>query len=137
MPEKKLILAVDDDRVTLELLVDILSNDGFRVIPLCGGQSVLHEITMEIPALILLDVNMPVIDGHEVCRRIKKIPAFREIPVIFVSGVQHHGEIAKCYALGAVDFISKPFCPDELLDRVRIHLNLNEAESLNNNALVR
>lgn len=124
MPEQDMIMVVDDDPTTLELLVDILSVEGFQVRASDNGETALEAVTNEKPKLILLDINMPAPDGFEVCRRLKENRDTLDIPVIFVSGVQDHREKMKGFSLGAVDFISKPFQHDELLARVRTHIEL-------------
>ncbi len=124
MPEQDMIMVVDDDPTTLELLVDILSVEGFQGRASDNGETALEAVTNEKPKLILLDINMPAPDGFEVCRRLKENRDTLDIPVIFVSGVQDHREKMKGFSLGAVDFISKPFQHDELLARVRTHIEL-------------
>ncbi len=123
-PEQDVIMVVDDDPITLELLEDILSLEGFQVRAFNGGEAALESLANQKPTLILLDINMPDPDGFEVCRRLRENSHTRDIPVIFVSGVQDHRERMKGFSLGAVDFISKPFQHDELLARVRTHIEL-------------
>ncbi|NPU84150.1 MAG: response regulator [Syntrophaceae bacterium] len=124
MSEKDVIMVVDDDPITLDLLADLLSVEGFRVRPFNSGEAALESLASQKPMLILLDINMPAPDGFEVCRRLKENGNTRDIPVIFVSGVPDHREKMKGFSLGAVDFISKPFQHDELLARVRTHIEL-------------
>lgn len=122
--ERDVIMIVDDDPITLEVLADILSMEGFYVRPFNSGEDALESLANQKPKLILLDINMPAPDGFEVCRRLKEDDGTRDIPVIFVSGVQDHRDRMKGFSLGAVDFISKPFQHDELLARVRTHIEL-------------
>jgi putative two-component system response regulator len=119
------ILVVDDTLITLNLLTDILSAEGFQVRSVGTGEEALHSVASELPHLILLDVRMPGMDGFEVCRRLKAQEASRQIPVIFISVVTDPDERVKGFGLGAVDFISKPFHREELLARVRTHLEFN------------
>ena len=123
-PEQDVIMIVDDDPTTLELLADILSVEGFQVRPFDSGEVALEALANQKPKLILLDINMPDPDGFEVCRRLRENGDTQDIPVIFVSGVLDHREKMKGFSLGAVDFISKPFQHDELLARVRTHIEL-------------
>ncbi len=125
MSEQDEILVVDDTLITLNLLTDILSAEGFQVRSADTGEGALSSVASEPPHLILLDVKMPGIDGFEVCRRLKAQEASRHIPVIFISVVTDLDERVKGFGLGAVDFISKPFHREELLARVRTHLELN------------
>lgn len=124
IPQDK-ILVVDDAPVVLDLLTDILSAEGFQVRSADAGELALHSVASELFNLILLDIDMPGMDGFEVCRRLKAQKESREIPVIFISGMTGLEEKVKGFGLGAVDFISKPFQRDELLARVRTHLELH------------
>ena len=125
MSEQDEILVVDDTLITLNLLTDILSAEGFQVRSADTGEGALQSVASEPPHLILLDIKMPEMDGFEVCRRLKAQEESRHIPVIFISVITDLDERVKGFGLGAVDFISKPFHREELLARVRTHLELN------------
>jgi putative two-component system response regulator len=125
LPPQDEILVVDDDPAMLQLLTDILSDQGFQVWPVNSGELALRTVASKTPKLILLDIKMPGIDGFEVCRELKAVKESQGIPVIFISGLQNHDEKIKGFSLGAADFIFKPFQSDELLARVRTHLELN------------
>ncbi len=125
MGEQDEILVVDDTPITLNLLTDILSAEGFQVRSANNGELALDSIASKPPRLILLDINMPEMNGFEVCRRLKSNEESREIPLIFLSGLTNLQEKVKGFGLGAVDFISKPFQREELLARVRTHLELS------------
>ncbi|HOD39033.1 MAG TPA: response regulator [Candidatus Wallbacteria bacterium] len=125
MSARKGILAVDDTLAALKLLTDILTQEGYAVRPASSGEQALASVFTELPELILLDVKMPGMDGFEVCRRLKADPAAREIPVLFLSASTDLEERVKGFELGATDFIAKPFQRDELLARVRTHLELS------------
>lgn len=125
MTDKGKILAVDDTPNSLRLLTDILKEEGYEVRSAISGELALHAAASHPPELVLLDIRMPEMDGYEVCRRLKADPATREVPVIFVSAVSETDEKVKGFGLGAVDFITKPYQRDELLARVRTHLELN------------
>ena len=115
---------VDDDREALALLVETLGQAGYRVQPADSGKLALVSIAALPPELILLDVRMSGMDGFEFLGRLRETDEGRRIPVMFVSGSTDRGEWARGLALGAVDFISKPFLREELLARVQTHLEL-------------
>ncbi len=123
--EQNTVLVVDDDPASLELLTDILSEDKVLVLPVISGESALTAVAENKPCLILLDVNLPGMNGFEVCSKLKENEIYRDTPIIFVSGMQNHQDKVKGFSLGGVDFITKPFQSDELLARVRTHLELN------------
>jgi two-component system cell cycle response regulator len=119
------ILIIEDSPIVLNLLKDILSAEGFQVQTADSGELALGSIVSKSPNLILLDIKMPGMDGFEVCRHLKAQEESREIPVIFISAITDIEEKIKGFGLGAVDFISKPFQREELLARVRTHLELS------------
>lgn len=119
------ILAIDDTPASLRLLTDILSGEGYKVRSAINGELALRAAATEAPQLVLLDVNMPEMDGFEVCRRLKQDPHLRDVPVIFVSALSDTPEKLKGFELGGVDYVTKPFQRDELLARVRTHLELH------------
>jgi DNA-binding response OmpR family regulator len=123
------VLVVDDDPEALALLVETLSGAGYRVQPADSGNLALVSIAARPPELILLDVRMPLMDGFEVCRRLRESADGRRIPVMLVSGSTDRGEWARGLELGAVDFVSKPFLREELLARVQTHLELGRLRS--------
>ncbi len=122
------ILIVDDNPPDLKFLKDTLSKAGYQVRFASDGELALHSVQAKPPALILLDIMMPGLSGHEVCRRLKDSEATRDIPVIFLSSLTETGDKVKGFELGAVDFISKPVRADEMLARVRTHLNMRRMQ---------
>jgi DNA-binding response OmpR family regulator len=124
MKHSRTILVVDDDPRSLGLLTGILSTEGYRVRPADSGELALASIEAKPPALILLDIRMPGVDGFEVCCRLKMREETRDIPIVFLSAASEVEERVEGLRLGAVDFMSKPFSRDELLARVQIHLEL-------------
>ena len=118
------ILTVDDDAVSLKLLSDALTPEGYDVVPANSGAAALAAAAAQIPDLIILDIRMPQMGGFEVCRELKERPESRDIPVIFLSAVTETVERVQGLKLGAVDFISKPFQVDELVARVQTQLEL-------------
>lgn len=118
------ILAVDDTPASLRLLTDILSGEGYQVRSAINGELALRAAQAQPPQLILLDVSMPDIDGFEVCKRLKQDPRLRDVPVIFVSALSEMQDKLTGFDIGGVDYVTKPFQRDELLARVRTHLEL-------------
>jgi len=123
-PAKGQILAVDDTPASLRLLTDILKAEGYDVRSAIGGELALRSAAMEPPDLMLLDVRMPGMDGFEVCQRLKEREATREVPVIFLSAMTDTEEKVKGFRVGAVDYVTKPYQREELLARVRTHVEL-------------
>jgi len=122
MSIKQTILIVDDIKENLDVLVGLLNK--YDLIPSLDGKTALKILKDESIDLILLDIMMPVMDGFEVCTRIKQNPKTHNIPIIFLTGKNSQEDIQKGFELGAVDYISKPFEPNELLIRVKTHLEL-------------
>jgi diguanylate cyclase (GGDEF)-like protein/PAS domain S-box-containing protein len=125
MTEQDEILIVDDDPMVVKLLTNILLTGGFQVWSADSGELALRFVASKPPGLILLDIGLPGTDGFEVCRRLKAQEDSRDIPVMFISGLTDLDVNVKGFGLGAVDFISKPFQREELLARVRTHLELS------------
>ncbi len=121
---QNLILVVDDNLNNLKVLTDVLREAGHRVLVANSGESALEKVTKATPALILLDVMMPGIDGFETCRRLKALDSTRDIPVIFATALSDSIDRVKGLSLGAVDYITKPIQQDEVLARVNVHLRL-------------
>ena len=118
------ILIVDDNHNNLEVLSETLSKAGFQVAVAIDGENALEQIQYYKPELILLDVMMPGIDGYQTCQRIKTNPDTFDIPVIFMTALSDTEHKVKGFALGAVDYITKPFQREEVLARVRVQLQL-------------
>lgn len=121
-PDK--ILMVDDNPTNLQVLQATLEGRGYRLLAARDGASALAVTTKALPDLILLDIMMPEMDGYEVCRRLKADPATFEIPIIFLSALTQTEDKVKGLELGAVDYITKPFQPEEVIARVNTHLTL-------------
>lgn len=116
------ILVIDDNPANLSILTHTLKGTGYSVRVDVSGENALRQIEQELPALILLDVMMPGIDGFETCRRLKKNPATAAIPVIFITALADTDSKLQGLSAGAVDYVTKPFNEAEVLCRVRIHL---------------
>ncbi|NQZ09287.1 MAG: diguanylate cyclase [Algicola sp.] len=124
------ILAIDDMPVNLDILVEHYQHDQVNLtVALCPLDGLKLAETLK-PDLILLDIMMPVMDGYEVCSRLKSNPKTRHIPVIFVTAMSESSDEQKGLALGAVDYISKPFVMPILKARVRNHLELKRKTDL-------
>jgi len=117
------ILIVDDERLNIDVLVHILDRE-HRVLVAKDGEQALRRIAINRPDIVLLDVMMPDMDGYEVCRRLKSSPVTRDIPVIFVTAMGNERDEAMGFALGAVDYITKPISPPVVQARVRTQLEL-------------
>ena len=120
------ILIVDDVEVNLIILEEIIKDMGYY--PLCA-QSVKEALQMiqdsdQLPRVILSDISMPEIDGFSFCSMLKKDPYTRDIPVIFISAMDRASDLSQGFALGAVDYISKPFDKTEVEMRISTHLKL-------------
>ena len=124
LAENSLILVVDDTTTNLEIVFNILTNIGFDVITDNNGESAIKQVESRLPDLILLDVMMPGIDGFETCKRLKNNSATCDIPVIFMTANSDTDSKVKGLNLGAVDYITKPFHEEELLARIKTHLQL-------------
>jgi len=127
-PQTGHILVVDDTVTNLELLEGMLGKAGYFVGSATNGEMALRSVQAGQPALILLDIMMPDMDGFEVCRRLKEDALTRDIPVIFLSALTDTADKLKGFELGAVDYITKPFHIKEVLARVRVHLTLSRAQ---------
>ena len=120
---KKTIFVVDDNDMNLVMAEDALA-DQYRVLTLPSAEKMFKLIGKVMPDLILLDIDMPVMDGFETLRELKAIDAYAEIPVIFLTGMTDSDVEASVFELGAVDFITKPFSAPVLRNRIRMHLNI-------------
>jgi sigma-B regulation protein RsbU (phosphoserine phosphatase) len=123
------ILLVDDNPTNLQVLFQTLEGVGCKLLIAKNGQGALAIAAKAFPNLILLDIMMPDIDGYEVCRKLKSNPATADIPVIFLSALGETEDKVKGLQLGAVDYITKPFQPAEVIARVNTHLTIHRLKS--------
>ena len=121
---KPVILVVDDTLTNLALLNAILQQEGFQVFLAKSGEKAFEIAKQERPDLILLDVAMPGWDGYETCRRLKMDNSLAPIPVLFLSALANAEDKLRAFAAGGVDYVHKPFQEEELLARVRTHVEL-------------
>ncbi|OYO27808.1 GGDEF domain-containing response regulator [Janthinobacterium sp. PC23-8] len=122
------VLIVEDTPASLKLLSDLLGGAGYAVRQAPNGELALWTAQARPPDLILLDVRMPGLDGFEVCRRLKAMPELCQVPVIFLSAQHDTDDKVRGFALGAVDFIAKPFQAEEILARTDAHVRLRHAQ---------
>ncbi|MGZ4958453.1 MAG: HD domain-containing phosphohydrolase [Methylomonas sp.] len=121
------ILVVDDNPANLRLLADMLSQRGYMVRVASSGAQTLKTVAMRQPELILLDINMPGMDGFEVCARLKQDPATSAASIIFLSALNDIEDKQRAFALGGADYITKPFQAEEVLMRVNNQIELSRS----------
>jgi len=123
------VLIVDDTLENLRLLADLLGEEGYDVRPVTNGRQALQAVEQDPPDLILLDINMPEMDGYEVFRRLRLTERYSDLPVIFLTAMADTVDKVRAFNMGGVDYITKPFQLDEVLARVRTHIALKGARS--------
>jgi two-component system cell cycle response regulator DivK len=119
---KKRILVVEDQEDNRRILRDMLGNAGYELIEPESGEEALKAVETQRPDLILMDIQLPVMDGHEAARRIKSNPDMNAVPIIAMTAYALAGDEAKARAAGCNAYISKPFSPRALLAKVREYL---------------
>src|SRR5579872_3957550 len=121
-------MIVDDNPANLKLLENMLRQRGYEVRSFPRGRLALSAAEQEPPDLILLDINMPEMNGYEVCEQMKASPQLAGIPVIFLSALNDVEDKVKGFRTGGVDYISKPFQFEEVRARVETHIRLRRAQ---------
>lgn len=122
------ILAVDDTLENLQILTQLLTRRNYKIRPAVNGKLALKAVQLTLPDLILLDIQMPDMDGYEVCEKLKADNKTRHIPIIFISALDEVFDKAKAFSVGGVDYITKPFHPEEVLMRVETHLQMHKMQ---------
>lgn len=118
------ILIADDNVQNLQIISEILSNSDYVIRLAKNGKQVLSSIELSPPSLVILDVNMPIMDGYEVCNILKKEDSmYKEIPIIFLSAFNDSSSRSKAFKMGAADFISKPFVVPEIQQKIDFYMN--------------
>jgi len=126
--KKDNILIVDDLPANLQFLSSVLVEQGYQVRPAINGQVALKIAQKTLPDLILLDIQMPNLNGYEVCEQLKANVKTHEIPVIFISALSEVFDKLKAFSVGGVDYITKPFQAEEVLARVNTHLTIHKLQ---------
>ncbi len=127
-PKAPNILIVDDMPANVLLLVRMLTQRGYQTRPVASGKLALEAARTEPPDLILLDINMPEMNGYEVCGQLKADAALKDIPVIFLSALNEEIDKVKAFSMGGVDYVTKPFQLEEVHARVETHLRLRSLQ---------
>jgi DNA-binding response OmpR family regulator len=128
-PQQIVILIVDDKPANLRVLSESLAEGGFEIAVATNGESAIKQAQHNPPDLILLDIQMPGIDGFETCRRLKANLKTSDIPILFMTALSETDNKIKGLSLGAVDYITKPFQLEEVLARVKVHIQLRRLSS--------
>jgi two-component system, cell cycle response regulator DivK len=118
----KRILVVEDQEDNRQILRDLLGNAGYELIEAGDGEQALAALAKQRPDLILMDIQLPIMDGYEATRRIRANPEMTGIPIIAVTSYALTGDEAKALAAGCTAYITKPFSPRALLAKVREYL---------------
>jgi len=126
------VLVVDDINANVLIVQDVLSQRGINVISASTGKLAIESAIINMPDLILLDIIMPIMDGFEICKILKKDEKTQHIPIIFLTGRDETSDIVKAFEYGAIDYITKPFRTAELLVRVQTQLNLKQSQNIIN-----
>lgn len=123
------VLVVDDTPANLSLLLDALSEVGYELLVAENGRSALSLLDHTTPDLVLMDLVMPGMDGVATCRRMKERPECRDVPVIFMTAVDEPAQKLRAFEAGALDYITKPVYPPEVLARVAAHLKIRALQA--------
>ena len=116
--EQATILIVEDNPLTLHVLIEYLKNLGFNTPVARSGEEALRQIGIAKPDLILLDILLPGIDGFETCHRLKSNETTKNIPIIFITALSDTTDKVKAFEAGGVDYITKPFDPEDILTTI-------------------
>ncbi len=127
-PEGPKVMIVDDTPANLKLLEDILRERGYEVSAFPRGRLALTAIHDVRPDVILMDINMPEMDGYQTCSAIKAMPQHEHVPVVFISALGEMQDKLRAFDSGGVDFLTKPFQVEEVIARVEIHLRIRKLQ---------
>ena len=122
------VLVVDDTPENLMVLSEYLTREGYTVRPVLSGDLAIQAAELMPPEIILLDINMPDMNGYDLCRKLKSIDILKSIPVLFISALDETMDKVKAFESGGVDYITKPFQFEEVSVRVQTHLHLYRLE---------
>ena len=121
------VMVIDDQIANVQVLGQLLTRADYDVVPVLDGKEALALAEGSPPDLVLLDMRMPGLDGFEVLAALQAMPQTREVPVVFLTADHERDSLTRAFSAGAVDYITKPFIAEELLARVRTHLDLKQA----------
>jgi two-component system sensor histidine kinase/response regulator len=124
----ELVLIVDDNPNNIQIVATIMAEHGYELGFAMNAIEAYKFLEENTPELILLDIDMPEIDGFEVCSTLKKNPRYKDIPIIFLTAKHEKEDVVKAFDLGGVDYVTKPFNRKELIARVRTHLSLKKTK---------
>jgi two-component system sensor histidine kinase/response regulator len=127
---KGTILVIDDQKANLDLMVSLLTANGYKVRPAISGGLAIASAKADHPDLILLDIRMPGMDGYEVCRQLKLDEGTLHVPVIFLSAANEISDKINGFKAGGVDYITKPFQAEEVLVRIETHLSIRKMQKM-------
>jgi two-component system cell cycle response regulator DivK len=119
---KTCILVVEDQEDNRQILRDLLKSADYEMIEAVDGEQALAAVAKRRPDLILMDIQLPILDGYEVTRRIRADPTLRSIPIIAVTSYALSGDEAKARQAGCDDYVTKPYSPRQLLAKIREYL---------------
>ena len=122
------LLIIDDEAANIQVISDFLETQGIEIMMAKNGADGISRALKGQPDLILLDIRMPDMDGYEVCHQLKSDKSTKEIPIIFMTGLTELDDKLKAFAVGGVDYITKPFQESELLARVSVHLQMSNLQ---------
>ena len=118
-PETPLVLVVDDDMLVREFFREELEAVGCSTVVAANGVQALERVAAQLPQLILLDINMPEMDGLEVLRRLKRNPVTKAIPILMITAAQDTNDVEAAFKLGAANYVLKPIQRDQFMKKVR------------------
>jgi two-component system, cell cycle response regulator DivK len=118
----KRILVVEDHEDNRQILRDLLANAGYDMIEAVNGEQALAAAAKHRPDMILMDIQLPILDGYEATRRLKADPALKAIPIIIITSYALSGDEEKAYAVGCDAYVAKPYDPIALLETIRQYL---------------
>lgn len=121
------VLVVDDQQANVRMVGALLARSGCQVLSAVGGQEGLEQARAHKPDVVLLDMRMPGMDGFQVLEQLRAQPETRDLPVIFLTADDDRENLVRAFASGAIDYITKPFVAEELLARVRTHVDLKKS----------
>jgi signal transduction histidine kinase len=126
-PAAPMVLVIDDQQANVRMVGALLTRSGYQVLPATGGSEGLELARLHKPDVVLLDMKMPGMDGFEVMERLREDPETRDLPVIFLTADNDRDNLVRAFASGAIDYVTKPFVAEELIARVRTHVDLKRS----------